>query len=186
MVIGKKGVGAKSSKMDIEDAALDRLYRMLKEEKYLQLNRKTRGFDEVPVTRELLRAIRKNPFTGFVPVKDVEDYLYRMTAETVKDTMFKLSAHKPEGSTTERTALVFDVMERYETGMKGLLSLIENNRYASKRFIDSEAFKDIWRDVISTSQVLTMTSLADMQKFMDRNNDLDETEIGVLRGVVRR
>ena len=48
MVIGKKGAGAKSSKMDIEDAALDRLYRMLKGEKYLQLNSRTQGFDEVP------------------------------------------------------------------------------------------------------------------------------------------
>lgn len=157
----------------VGEMALARLGEVLKDMEYLTLNRDNGKFEKTAVTSDFLRALVKHPHIGFVADSDVERYLMDMTASTIVKFLNKIRENKPEGSTTERSALVFDLLERYSACIKGDERLIENNQF-SANFTSSAAFKDIWNDIISVSQVLTMSSLRDMSEFMKENGDLDE------------
>ena len=63
--------------------------------------------------------------------------------------------------------------ERYSAGIKGDERLLENNQF-TKGFVSTGAFRDVCNDIISVSQVLTMSSLNDMVSFMTKNGDLDD------------
>lgn len=166
----------------LESLAMTKLQELLKDRDYLALNRDTGTFEKTPVTPEFLRAIVRSPYIGFVFENDIDKYLYAMTDATLIKFLNKIRESKPEGSTTERTAMVFDILNRYEACVKGDERLLENNKF-NKNFVDSNAFKDVWNDIISVSQMLTMSSLKDMVAFMTENGDLDEQTVrsGLLR-----
>ncbi len=170
-------------RIDVESRALDKLHGLLKDVEYLTLDRSAGRFEKAHVTRDFLRAVVKYPYIGFTVDDDVDRCLYVMTQATLTKFLNKLRDNKPQGSTTERTALVFDIIDRYETGIKANQRLLENNKF-NKEFVDSAAFKDMWNDIISVSQVLTMSSLKDMMAFMRENGDLDEQ--AVKSGLLRR
>ena len=164
---------AKISKNDLGEKALVRLAEILKDMKYLTLNRDTREFERIDITSSFIRSLVKHPGIGFVVENDLENYLMEMTKSTMVKFLNKIRENKPEGSTTERSALVFDLLERYSAGIKGDERLLENNQF-TKGFVNTNAFRDVWNDIISVSQVLTMSSLNDMVAFMTKNEDLDD------------
>ena len=170
------------NKSTVESLAAAKLLEILKDTEYLALNRDRGEFEKVPVTPEFLKALVKYPYVGFVVDSNVNEYLYAMTEATLMKFLNKLRENKPEGSTTERTALVFDILDRYETCIKADARLLENNKF-NKDFVSSNAFKDIWNDILSVSQIITMSSLKDMIAFMKENEDLDDQTVrsGLLR-----
>lgn len=164
---------AKVGKNDLGERAIARLEELLKDMQYLTLNRDTREFEKVDITQDFVRSLVKHPGIGFVVENDLDNYLMDMTKSTIVKFLNKIRENKPEGSTTERSALVFDLLERYSAGIKGDERLLENNQF-TKGFVNTSAFRDVWNDIISVSQVLTMSSLNDMRMFMEMNGDLDE------------
>ncbi len=171
------------NKSAVESLAVARLLEILKDTEYLALNRNIGEFEKVPVTPEFLKALVKYPYVGFVVDGNVEECLYSMAEATLTKFLNKLRDNKPEGSTTERTALVFDIFDRYEMCMKADARLLENNKF-NKDFVNSNAFSDVWKDILSVSQIITMSSLKDMIAFMKENGDLDDQ--AVRRGLLRR
>ena len=169
----REDIHAKVSKSDLGERALVRLGEVLKDMKYLTLNRDTREFEMTDVTPDFIRSLVKHPGIGFVVENNLDNYLMEMTKSTMVKFLNKIRENKPEGSTTERSALVFDLLERYSAGIKGDERLLENNQF-TKGFIGTGAFRDVWNDLISVSQVLTMSSLNDMVAFMTKNGDLDD------------
>lgn len=162
---------------DMNSRAMTRLENALSGMEYLMLNRDTGSFEHVALTTGFLKSLaRQQPQIGFVAENDVDEYVMAITKATLIKFLNEIRENKPEGLATDRAAMVFDSLERYSTGLKGDERLLENNRF-SRGFVGSEAFRNVWSDIISTSQMLTMTSLQDIRRFMKENGDLDEDEV---------
>lgn len=185
----KKPAAAESVQLPVHDiyaASIDRLAEMLKDSTYLKfsVDNEGDGFLKVPVTRDLLGGLVKYPFVGFnSECWDLNEMIMRITESTLNKFIARVRETKPSGSTTERTAIVFDYLDRYETCIKADSNLLANSK-GNKDFVNTKAFKSVWDDIISVSQMLTMTSLLDMKKYMEMNGDLDD--VHVQHGVLRR